>query len=73
MSLMQKAIDTLAKNDRGCFTIPTEGLYPYQWNWDSAFVALGIATYDMDRAWLEITSLLDGQWPDGMMPKHHLP
>ena len=44
MSLIQRAIDTLAKNDRGGFTIPTKGLYPYQWNWDSAFVALGIAT-----------------------------
>jgi len=68
MSLIQKAIDTLAKNDRGGFTIPTAGLYPYQWNWDSAFVALGLATFDMDRAWQEITSLLEGQWPDGMFP-----
>ena len=68
MSLKQLAIDTLAKNDRGGFTIPTAGLYPYQWNWDSAFVALGIATYDMDRAWSEITTLIDGQWPDGMIP-----
>jgi len=67
MSLKQLAIDTLAKNDRGGFTIPTAGLYPYQWNWDSAFVALGIATYDMDRAWAEITSLIEGQWPDGMI------
>ncbi|WP_420863511.1 MGH1-like glycoside hydrolase domain-containing protein [Algirhabdus cladophorae] len=68
MSLTQIAIDTLAKNDRGGFTIPTAGLYPYQWNWDSAFIALGIATYDMDRAWAEVTSLLEGQWPDGMIP-----
>jgi hypothetical protein len=68
MSLKQLAIDTLAKNDRGRFTIPTAGLYPYQWNWDSAFCALGIATYDMDRAWAEITSLIEGQWPDGMIP-----
>lgn len=68
MSLTQIAIDTLAKNDRGGFTIPTSGLYPYQWNWDSAFIALGIATYDMDRAWAEVTSLLEGQWPDGMIP-----
>ena len=68
MSLKQLAIDTLAKNDRGGFTIPTAGLYPYQWNWDSAFIALGIATYDMDRAWAEITSLIEGQWPDGMIP-----
>lgn len=68
MSLKQLAIDTLSKNDRGGFTIPTSGLYPYQWNWDSTFCALGIATYDMDRAWREITSLIEGQWPDGMIP-----
>jgi hypothetical protein len=68
MDLQQLAISTLTKNDRGGFTIPTAGLYPYQWNWDSAFCALGIATYDMDRAWAEVTSLIDGQWPDGMIP-----
>lgn len=68
MSLKQRAIDTLARNDRGGFTIPTAGLYPYQWNWDSAFCALGIATYDMDRAWAEVASLIEGQWPDGMIP-----
>ena len=68
MNLTQTAIDILTQNDRGGFTIPTKGLYPYQWNWDSAFVALGIATYDMDRAWAEITSLIEGQWPDGMIP-----
>ena len=68
MTLTQQAIDIISKNDRGGFTIPTKGLYPYQWNWDSAFVALGIATYDMDRAWAEVTSLIAGQWPDGMIP-----
>lgn len=67
-TLHQRAIETLVKNDRGGFTIPTAGLYPYQWNWDSAFCALGIATYDMDRAWAEITSLIEGQLPDGMIP-----
>ncbi len=68
MTRTQQAIDILARNDRGSFTIPTNGLYPYQWNWDSAFVALGIATYDTARAWTEITSLLEGQWPGGMIP-----
>lgn len=68
MALIQSAVDILTRNDRGGFTIPTKGLYPYQWNWDSAFCALGIATYDMDRAWAEITSLIQGQWPDGMIP-----
>ena len=68
MSLLQRAREILAANDRGHYTIPTSGLYPYQWNWDSGFTALGIATYDPDRAWKEITSLLEGQWPDGMIP-----
>ena len=34
----------LARNDRGGYTVPTERLYPFQWNWDSAFVAMGFAT-----------------------------
>ncbi len=68
MSLKKQALDILALNDRGTYTIPTQGLYPHQWNWDSVFIALGIATYDSDRAWTEILSLLEGQWPDGMIP-----
>ncbi|MGI9492633.1 MAG: MGH1-like glycoside hydrolase domain-containing protein, partial [Geminicoccaceae bacterium] len=41
---------------------------PYQWNWDSAFAALGFATFDRERAWLEIETLFEGQWDDGMVP-----
>ena len=67
-SLHQKAISILQNNDRGGYTIPTARLYPYQWNWDSAFIALGIAAYDTDRAWQELISLVEGQWPDGMIP-----
>ncbi|MHC2301071.1 hypothetical protein ACVJBD_005337 [Rhizobium mongolense] len=40
----------LAANDRGGYTVPTDRLYPFQWNWDSAFVAMGFAAYDIDRA-----------------------
>lgn len=58
----------LAKNDRGGYTIPTDGLYPFQWNWDSAFTALGWATVDVDRAWREVETLLSAQWPSGMVP-----
>lgn len=58
----------LIENDLGGYTIPTKGLYPYQWNWDSVFVALGFATFDLDRAWIEIESLFEGQWDDGMVP-----
>ncbi|MEM9628938.1 MAG: hypothetical protein AAGA21_22100 [Pseudomonadota bacterium] len=64
----RQAIDILKTNDRGGFTVPTSRLYPYQWNWDSAFVALGFMTFDMERAWREIEMLFEGQWADGMVP-----
>ncbi len=68
-----KALDEAARailrqNDRGGYTVPTNGLYPFQWNWDSALVALGFATFDTDRAWTEIETLLAAQWGDGMVP-----
>jgi mannosylglycerate hydrolase len=63
-----RAREILVENDRGGYTVPTAGLYPYQWNWDSAFVALGLQTFDEDRAWQEIETLLAAQWPDGMVP-----
>ncbi len=67
-ALDEKAIEILKDNDRGGYTVPTAGLYPYQWNWDSAFVALGFATFDRDRAWREIETLFDAQWTDGFLP-----
>jgi hypothetical protein len=64
----ERACEILRDNDRGGYTVPTAGLYPYQWNWDSAFVALGFQTFDPDRAWLEIETLFEGQWADGFLP-----
>jgi glycogen debranching enzyme len=58
----------LARNDRGGYTVPTDRLYPFQWNWDSAFVATGFATFDVDRAYRELERLIEGQWVDGMIP-----
>jgi Trehalase len=58
----------LRANDRGGYTVPTAGLYPYQWNWDAAFVAMGWITFDEPRAWRELERLLEGQWADGMVP-----
>jgi hypothetical protein len=59
----------LRANDRGGYTVPTVRLYPFQWNWDSAFVAMGFATFDEPRAWQEIEFLLRGQWEDGLIPQ----
>lgn len=58
----------LARNDRGGYTVPTDRLYPFQWNWDSAFVAIGFAVFDVDRAYRELERLVEGQWDDGMIP-----
>lgn len=58
----------LRGNDRGGYTVPTHGLYPYQWNWDSALAAWGFSTFDTDRAWTELETLFSGQWPSGMVP-----
>ena len=64
----EQAIAIIRENDRGSYTIPTKGLYPYQWNWDSCFTALGMSHYDSGRAWTELETLFAHQWPDGMVP-----
>ena len=66
--LINDAIDILRLNDRGGYTVPTSGLYPFQWNWDSALSALGFSHFDESRAWTEIDTLFAHQWDDGMVP-----
>jgi hypothetical protein len=66
--LVSAAQALLRDNDRGGYTVPTSGLYPYQWNWDAAFCALGWITFDEPRAWRELARLIEGQWADGMVP-----
>ena len=63
-----ESIEILKKNDRGGYTVPSEKLYPYQWNWDSAICSLGWNYIDENRAWKEIQMLLKGQWNNGMIP-----
>ncbi|PCI45117.1 MAG: hypothetical protein COB49_10405 [Alphaproteobacteria bacterium] len=65
----QRARDILMSNDLGGYTVPNKNVYPFQWNWDSAFVALGFAEFDIDRAWKEIETLFDAQWQDGFVPQ----
>lgn len=66
--LDERARDILRANDRGGYTVPNGRVYPFQWNWDSAFVALGFATFDQDRAWRELETLFAAQWEDGFVP-----
>ncbi|MGL4593003.1 MAG: MGH1-like glycoside hydrolase domain-containing protein, partial [Aestuariivirga sp.] len=64
----REAVAIMQANDRGGYTVPTAGLYPFQWNWDSAFAAAGFLTFDEPRAWRELEMLFSGQWADGLVP-----
>jgi hypothetical protein len=68
MTLDARAKAILTGNDRGGYTVPNGRVYPFQWNWDSAFVALGFDAFDPDRAWIEIETLFKAQWDDGFLP-----
>ncbi len=66
---IKNAKKTLLGNRRKGYTLPTNNkLYPAQWNWDSAFIALGYSYFNLNFALKEIKTLLDGQWKDGMVP-----
>ncbi|MEM7303227.1 MAG: trehalase family glycosidase [Pseudomonadota bacterium] len=65
---IEQARSILSDNDLGSYTVPTHGLYPFQWNWDSCLTALGQWHFDEDRAWREIETLFEHQWDDGMVP-----
>ena len=66
--LVEQAKAVLDSNDRGSYTIPAHGLYPHQWLWDSCFIAIGLRHFDVERAKMEILSILRGQWHNGMLP-----
>jgi glycogen debranching enzyme len=66
--LRSHAEAVLRKNDRGGYTVPSGTLYPHQWNWDSAFCAIGWSHLDPRRAATELTMLARGQWQSGMIP-----
>ncbi|WP_153530769.1 MGH1-like glycoside hydrolase domain-containing protein [Actinomadura macrotermitis] len=67
-ALWQAAARVLDANWTGTATVPSPGLYPHQWSWDSAFVAMGLARHRRDRAERELASLFAGQWSDGLVP-----
>ena len=52
----------------GGWTRAAPTLYPHQWSWDSAFIAIGQAHLDTGRAVEEIRTLLDHQWKNGKVP-----
>ena len=44
------ATATLDRNWRDGYTLPSPNLYPFQWNWDAGFIALGLAYVRPERA-----------------------
>jgi hypothetical protein len=66
--LLESARSVLDGNWLGASTVPSRTLYPHQWSWDSAFIAIGQSWYDQQRAQLELETLFEGQWSNGMVP-----
>lgn len=66
LQMAKKVLDTNYQEEG--FTLPSKNLYPFQWKWDSGFIALGFAHYDMDKAEKEINTILDAQWENGFIP-----
>jgi hypothetical protein len=66
--LARDAIRVLIENWHGHATVPSRRLYPHQWSWDSAFIALGLQYLAPQRAAVELLSLFGAQWADGRIP-----
>lgn len=67
--LAESAASVLDANWLGRSTKPSGHLYPHQWSWDSAFIAIGNARRGrVDRAVTELQTLFDAQWSTGMVP-----
>src|ERR687885_507902 len=62
------AAGVLRRNSIKSWTKPAPSLYPHQWSWDSAFIALGLAHVDNQRATGELETLFNSQWATGKLP-----
>src|SRR5919112_6000288 len=67
-ALARDARAVLVENSIGQATSPSRKLYPHQWSWDSACIAIGYARADQERAERELRSLFAGQWSNGLLP-----
>jgi glucosylglycerate hydrolase len=63
-----RATGVLRRNSIRSWTKPAPALYPHQWSWDSAFIALGLAHVDNRRATSELETLFESQWATGKVP-----
>ena len=63
-----RARQVLRHNDMGDWTRAAPNLYPHQWSWDSAFIAIGLAHLGTRRAAKELLTLFEHQWRSGKVP-----
>ena len=68
VQLAARARQVLCQNDMGDWTRAAPNLYPHQWSWDSAFIAIGLAHLSIRRAAKELLALFDHQWRTGKVP-----
>jgi glycogen debranching enzyme len=66
--ILHDAVRVLVANWDSGYTVPSRRLYPHQWSWDSAFIAIGNARWSPRRARSELLSLFGAQWRDGRVP-----
>src|SRR5215216_4561620 len=68
VQLAARARQVLRQNDMGDWTRAAPNLYPHQWSWDSAFIAIGLAHLGTPRAAKELLALFEHQWRTGKVP-----
>jgi hypothetical protein len=66
--LADRAAAVLRANDRVTMTTAAPLLYPHMWSWDAAFIAVGLSALSIERAVVEMDTLLAAQWRTGMIP-----
>ena len=66
--LLEKAKQILLTNWRRGYTLPSARIYPFQWKWDSGFIALGYSRFDLSLAMTEMRALFNAQWSNGFVP-----
>jgi hypothetical protein len=68
VDVIGRARAVLEANWLGHGTSPSLQLYPHQWSWDAACIAMGYASWNQPRAEQELRSLFAGQWRNGLLP-----
>jgi hypothetical protein len=67
--LVRQAKAVLESNWTGEYTMPGARLYPHQWSWDSALIAIAYSRYHQERATRELRHLFEAQWKNGLLPQ----